>query len=91
MSTPRLARWGFDHILKVKYISLVNLIANKEVVKELFADRFSVNYIRQNLLSLLPGKVARERMLHDYAEVQKRLGDQCAPENAARLMVELAK
>ncbi len=91
MSTPRLARWGFDHILKVKYISLVNLIADKEVVKELFADRFSVDYIRQNLLSLLPGNTERERMLHDYAEVQKRLGDQCAPENTAKLMVELAK
>ena len=91
MSTPRLARWAFDHILKVKYISLVNLIAGKEVVKELFADRFSVKEIRKQLLAILPGTATRRQMEEDYKEVQQRLGTECAPDNAARTMVQIAK
>lgn len=91
MSTPRLARWGFDHILKVKYISLVNLIADKEVVRELFADRFSVKAIREQLLAILPGTAARRQMENDYGEVHRRLGTECAPDNAARTMVGLAQ
>lgn len=91
MAMPKLTRWAFNHILKVKYISLVNLIADREVVQELFADRFSVEEIRTCLRSLLPGEAARERMMADYKEVQQRLGGKCAPNNAARLMTEIAK
>ena len=88
MSTPRIARWGFDHILKVDYISLVNLIAGREVVKELFADRFSVTAIRRALLDILPGTPARQAMTEGYEEVHRRLGNTCAPDNAAQLMVK---
>lgn len=91
MSTPRLARWGFDHILKVKYISLVNLIADKEVVRELFADRFSVTAIRRELLAIMPGTDSRRQMESDYREIMRRLGDSNAPENAARMMLEAIK
>ena len=88
---PRLARWAFNHILKCRYISLVNLIADKEVVQELFADRFSVGNIRQELSMILPGSPHREQMLRDYEEVSRRLGSECAPDNAARIMVALLK
>lgn len=88
---PPVIRWAFNHILKVDYISLVNLIANREIVQELFADRFSVANITRELSRLLPGNEAREKMLADYAEVRERLGDEVAPDNAARLMVELLK
>ena len=76
-------------ILKVKYISLVNLIADKEVVKELFADRFKVDLIRKELNGLFPGSAAREEMLTGYEEVHRRLGDAVAPDNAARIIYEL--
>ena len=88
---PKLCRWGFNNILKVRYISLVNLIADSEVVPELFADRFSVGNIRQQLLNILPGGADRQRMLDAYKQVHKRLGDICAPDNAARTMVELLR
>ena len=52
---PRLIRFAFNHIIKVEYISLVNLIMNKEVVSELFADRFTVDNISHCLHMLLPG------------------------------------
>ena len=84
---PRLIRFAFNHIIKCRYISLVNLIADREVVPELLADRFSVESIRNELRRLLPGHDARTAMLFDYRIVQKKLGGDIAPDNAARLMV----
>ena len=84
---PRLIRFAFNHIIKCRYISLVNLIADREVVPELLADRFSVENIRNELRRLLPGHDARTAMLFDYRIVQKKLGGDIAPDNAARLMV----
>ena len=86
---PRLIRFAFNHIIKVKYISLVNLIADDEVVPELMADRFTVDNIRTSLETILPGGKGREKMLTAYKEVSNRLGDLVAPDNAARQMVEM--
>ena len=86
---PKLIRLAFNHIIKVKFISLVNLIVNREVVPELLADRFRVDYIANELYKILPGKQAREDMLQGYREVRERLGDAVAPDNAARIMLRL--
>ena len=86
---PKLIRFAFNHIIKVKFISLVNLIVNREVVPELLADRFRVDYIANELYKILPGKQAREDMLQGYREVRERLGDAVAPDNAARIMLRL--
>lgn len=83
---PRLVRFAFDHIMSCKYISLVNLIADKEVVQEMFADRFKVDAIADQLYQLLPGKEVRERMLAEYQVVRERLGNQMAPDEAATIM-----
>lgn len=83
---PRLVRFAFDHIMSCKYISLVNLIADKEVVQEMFADRFKVDVIADQLYQLLPGKEGRERMLAEYQVVRERLGNQMAPDEAATIM-----
>ena len=88
---PRLIRFAFNHIIKVEYISLVNLIMNKEVVSELFADRFTVDNISHCLQTLLPGGEARQEMLSNYALLQKVLGNDVAPDNAAKLMYGLLK
>ena len=85
---PKIIGWLRKRILKVKYISLVNLIADKEVVRELVADSFSVENIRMELSRILEGK-DREAMLQGYEEVWKRLGERKAPEEAARLMREI--
>ncbi len=86
---PHLIRFAFNHIIKCKYISLVNLIADKEVVQELLADRFSVKKIREELSKILPGQTGREQMLQGYEEIRTALGGTCAPDNAAKLMVSL--
>ncbi|MBQ9570605.1 MAG: lipid-A-disaccharide synthase, partial [Prevotella sp.] len=78
-------------VLSVKYVSLVNLIADKEVVKELVADSFSVENIRKELLRVLPGGERRESLLTDYRMVHKQLGQMKAPDNAARLIYHLLR
>lgn len=84
---PKVIAFLRRHLLKVRYISLVNLIADREVVKELVADTFSVENIRRELLAILPGQPAREEMMRGYDDVRRRLGDEKAPDNAARIMI----
>ena len=88
---PRLIGFLKRHILSVRYISLVNLIADREVVPELVAETFSVDNIRQHLEAILPGGSKRQQMLDDYEEVHRRLGESDAPERAAQIMVSLLK
>ena len=78
-------------VLNVKYVSLVNLIADREVVTELVADTFSVDNIRHELEKILPGGSDRQRMLDDYEEVHRRLGESDAPDRAAEIMIQLLK
>ena len=87
---PKLIGFLRRHLLKVKYISLVNLIANREVVTELVAETFSVANIRQELDKILKGP-DRDRMLQGYADVKRLLGDKKAPENAARMMYTILR
>ena len=86
---PRLIRWAFTHILSCNYISLVNLIADKEIVAELFADRFSVEQITAELAQILPGGAKRSEMLAGYGLVEDWLGEERAAQNAARQMIAL--
>lgn len=86
---PKVIAFLRKHLIKVRYISLVNLIADKSVVTELVADTFSVENIARELGRLLPGEPARTAMLDGYAEVKKRLGKENAPDNAANIMVKL--
>lgn len=78
-------------VLSVKYISLVNLILNKEAVKELVAGSFSVHSIQQELKKLLYDVTYRDEMLIDYQEVSRKLGEPGAPEHAAEKMIALLK
>ncbi len=86
---PKLIRFAFNHIIKVKFISLVNLIADREVVPELLADRFTTDNILSALRRILPGGAGHEQMLADYREVRQKLSDTVAPDNAAHIMVDL--
>lgn len=79
------------YFLKVKYISLVNLIADSEVVPELVADGMTVENCRRHLESILPGGSARQAQLDGYEEMARRLGESGAPRRAAKLMIEKVK
>ena len=77
------------HILKVKYISLVNLVANKEVVRELVADTMTVANVRAELDALLNEKGYRNKMLQEYDRMIKILGPAGASHQAASKMIHL--
>ena len=87
---PVIADFVRRRLIKVKFISLVNLIADREVVTELLGRTFTVGRIRRELDKILSGP-ARDAMLEGYSEVSRRLGDQKAPDNAACLMIEKLK
>ena len=88
MIFPKLVAILRRMLLKVKYVSLVNLIADAQVVRELVADTFTVDNIRRELDAILPGSPARDVMLRGYDEVSRRLGTSVAPDNAAQLIVK---
>lgn len=88
MKAGWLANLGRRLILKIPYISLVNLVAGREVVPELVAAHMTVERTRRHLLSILPGGEAREAMLCGYEEMARRLGQPGAPAEAARRMLD---
>jgi lipid-A-disaccharide synthase len=91
MKTGRFASFVRKLMLKIPYISLVNLVADKEVVPELVAHQMTVENTRKHLLSILPGGEARETQLAGYEFMAQRLGEPGAPKRAAQQMVQLLK
>lgn len=79
------------HILKVKYISLVNLVSGSEVVTELVADGMTVDNIRRELSTIIEGGSRRVQMLSDYDRMIQILGAPGASERTAKLMVKYLK
>ena len=79
------------HILKVKYISLVNLIAGREVVTELVADGMTVENVKTELARIVPGGDGRKAIQKDYEILAGILGEAGASDRAASQMVELLR
>lgn len=81
--------WCKRHILKVKYISLVNLIVDRELVTELVADTMTIDNICNELARLLPGEPHRNEQLEGYAEMRERLGTDDAAATTATSIVDM--
>lgn len=75
-------------LIKVKFISLVNLIADKEVVKEMIQDDASVENVSSEVNEILNNSTYRNTMLKNYDEIIRVLDTGSASENTARLMLE---
>ena len=75
-------------LLKVPYISLVNLVVGKKIVVELVADGMTVNNIKSQLKKILPGGEERNNMLASYDEMLNILGNAGASERAAEEMIK---
>ncbi len=78
-------------VIKVKFISLVNLIAGRLVVKELIQEEANEDLITKELQDMLFNTGHRDRMLADYDEIISMLDTGSASENAAGLMVGYLK
>ena len=88
---PRLTALLKRLVLKVRFVSLVNLIAGREVVRELVADTFSVDNIASELSRLLPDGDYRSQMLAGYGEVMGRIGEDSPSECTAHIIYGLVK
>jgi lipid-A-disaccharide synthase len=82
----RLMRVLRKLFLHIKFVSLVNLIADDEIVKELICDKMNVENCVCELMKIMPASKGRDCMLRGYDIVNQRLGEQIAPDNAATLM-----
>ncbi len=78
----------FKTFVKVKYISLVNLIMDDEVVKELLMQKLSVKNLRTELTKIVYNEQIRTKMLRDYDEINRRLGPPHASERFAKMMID---
>ncbi|MDR2953608.1 MAG: lipid-A-disaccharide synthase [Prevotella sp.] len=85
---PHIVYWVFKNLLHTKYISLVNLIADKTVVQELFSKFFSVKTIKEETSKLIYDSDYRNKMLSEYDEIISILGKPGASQQAADLIVK---
>ena len=88
---PRFVAFLRRHVLKVSYISLVNLIDDSEVVRELVADTFSADNIAAELSRILPDGKPRECMLDGYERIWQKLGNDSPSVSAAHIIYGLVK
>lgn len=88
----KLVRLLRPYFLKCKYISLVNLIADRAVVPELIADDTQPAHLAAHFAPLLEDCPERRAQLSGYEEMRRRLGATGAPEQAAaRILSQLRK
>lgn len=85
--TSLLTYWIVKALIKVKYISLVNLVAEKEAVRELIQNDFSKDELTQSLEDILLQGKKRSQTLADYKEMKIKLGKEGASESIAGLIV----
>ena len=83
----RLAYAIKDIFIKVKFFSLVNLVAEKEVVKELVAHFFTVDKVADELDNLLNNSEYRNRMINEYISIKNALGGTGAAARAAKSII----
>ena len=91
MAAGKLVSFLRKFLLKVKYISLVNLITGTETVRELVADEMSVSNLKHEFAAILPGGTKRDAILKGYADLKLILGKTGASEKAAANIVSSLK
>lgn len=76
-------------LIKIKFIGLVNLIMDKEVVKELIQDELTVKNLRHELEELLTNETKQKQLKEDYAALKQLLSKGGhASENAAKIIYD---
>jgi lipid-A-disaccharide synthase len=75
-------------LVNVKYTSLVNLVADREVVPELIQDDATPENIANTMKAIWPGSKGREAMLKGLEEVRKKLGEGGASDRAAAIALD---
>ena len=95
IGTPQIVCYGGNEIsfqiakrlVRIKFISLVNIIMNREVVRELIQHDLHTANLKAGLQALLPNGNRRTAQLNDYAELRRLLGEQGAAKRIAEEML----
>jgi lipid-A-disaccharide synthase len=75
-------------VARVRFISLVNLIYNEQIVKELIQEKCTADNINYELNRIISDKKYRQKMIENFAELKKILGDSGASQKAAEIVVK---
>ncbi|MDD2279574.1 MAG: lipid-A-disaccharide synthase, partial [Bacteroidales bacterium] len=78
-------------VIRVKYISLVNLIMDKEVVKELIQFKLNPESLYNEVSSLLPGEQHRNEMLDSFLQLRNILGESETSSRVAKFIIGFIK
>ena len=71
---PKVYEWARPLVLKIPYISLVNINLNRECVREIVVNKIDVDAVSAELSAILKGGSKREKMLAEFAELQELMG-----------------
>ncbi|MBL7754930.1 MAG: lipid-A-disaccharide synthase [Chitinophagaceae bacterium] len=85
-----LSYWIARMLVKVKFISLVNLIMNREVVREILQNELTVEHLKNEAQRLLYDATYRDRLKSSYGELKKLLGTQVVSLQVAQQLYQLA-
>lgn len=99
IGTPEVVCYRMDEFsyrvarafVKIGFISLVNIIMNKEIVRELIQHDMTVEKASEELCAIMPEGVKHEAMKSDYAELRAVVGGEGASDRFAARMVEILK
>jgi lipid-A-disaccharide synthase len=78
-------------LIKIPFVSLVNLIANKLVVKEMLQQEMTLANVKKELVALLENAEYRTQILNNYTAIKETLGYENTAEKAAALMINYLK
>ena len=88
---PKLYEWLRPIVLKIPYISLVNINLNRECVREIVVNKIDVEAVSEELRAILEGGSRRAKMLADFAELQEMMGGEGSSHRVAQDIVKSLK
>ena len=88
---PKIYEWLRPIVLKIPFISLVNINLGRECVREIVVNKIDVEAVSEELRSILEGGSARKKMLADFAELQTMMGGEGSSRRVAADIVKSLK
>ena len=87
--TSNISYFVLKRIIKVKYISLVNILLNRKSVTELIQDEANPKSLTEALLGVLNSTQKQNKQLRDFTEIRNVLGVKSASDNVSKLILDI--
>ena len=88
---PKIYEWLRPIVLKIPYISLVNINLGRECVREIVVNKIDVDAVSEELRAILEGGSKRAKMLEEFAELQAMMGGEGSSHRVAADIVKSLK